>query len=177
MRTFATFLMLVFACSGCEKDCEPTHYVVREADTLRVADNSEDFVAPYEVCGGEVRRIDENEGFGFFINDTTNCERDSDCPSGACVYHAIVGFETTQSFSFRPYFSECLPATCRSGADCERGICRAGFNGCNRVVSFGCATENDTCEEVDDCGWPNQGGCQPGEGGFQCRGQDCPIDE
>lgn len=93
------------------------------------------------------------------------CRQDSDCASGQlCECGVVLG--------------SCVPATCRTSADCPAGrACVATSNSstgsaCGATRSYACQTANDQCASDRDCA--NNGACLF-DGTRRSCGASCPM--
>lgn len=98
-----------------------------------------------EVCGATI--------FGYGMNCVcyATCLSDDDCETGtACVPRAAVqGDDWSRFLHFQ---NLCLPAGCRSDADCGGGECRASPDSCQLgVTELACSTPADECTRDEDC--------------------------
>lgn len=101
------------------------------------------------------------------------CATDSDCESGeACV----CATEANEKHSV------CVPATCKTDADCGGQVCGVSryHNGCGNTVQLACRTADDTCHSDADCGKESRPGGQcavgrEGDGAWSCQRMNCVI--
>jgi hypothetical protein len=93
------------------------------------------------------------------------CAEDSDCqPDQVCECGSGVG--------------QCVPANCRTSADCANGECaRYTYKQCidgEALIGYACQTPADTCATNDEC--PDEtGGCGIVDGHRECTGELCGI--
>ncbi|MEE2787213.1 MAG: ferritin-like domain-containing protein [Myxococcota bacterium] len=85
------------------------------------------------------------------------CETDDDCGRGQVCLCANV----------RGASAQCVPAGCRTNADCDSGECAIQFiNGCPGELVVQCRTDRDTCRTDADC---PDGQCGFRQGRFACE--------
>jgi hypothetical protein len=104
------------------------------------------------------------------------CGEDTDCDaSEACVCPAGFTFDAGGGYHSFGSFGECLPAECRTGADCPSGECGVSWTCCGQggdAVGLYCRSDADECSATADC----DGGrvCQWDGSRFSCFGScDC----
>lgn len=108
-----------------------------------------------ECIDGSINRVtaepavltaDAQGGAGGTTFDEIQCLEDEDCsPEEACVAVARWGGGSVARGT------ECVPAACRSAADCESGECGLWLNGVDGSASLACRSEGDQCRSNDDC--------------------------
>ena len=81
----------------------------------------------------------------YACNTDADCNKDELClcPSGYAV-----GADEERHFAFQ---NECVPATCRTSADCNGKGCVASRSCCEEVQGFFCQTDRDECNTDADC--------------------------
>jgi len=105
----------------------------------------------------------------------SGCSTDADCEEGTICACAADGPDL-------PSFSQCIPALCRSDADCGGFGCELAYanDGCGPSFVMACRTPYDECVSAADCP-PEQGfdGCSPSyyseDGVWRCVPQGCAI--
>ena len=77
-----------------------------------------------------------------------DCDGDSDCGAGnACICAGVVGVSAAVAYN------QCVPAECRSDADCGGYSCTASnVDPCGSLGGLYCHTERDECARHSDCG-------------------------
>jgi len=92
---------------------------------------------------------------------TYGCETDADCPDGQacrCAGDGVGGV------------TQCIPADCRTDADCGGGLCGYFSLDCGDPGALTCQTPQDTCDAASDCpGVP----CTFEESRWQCQSGFC----
>lgn len=91
------------------------------------------------------------------------CARDDDCGDGfACVCEgrAVVGPSEHGLFK-----SRCVPADCRTDADCPEGRCAISVGRCTVPRRLACRGEDDACSTHRDCAG---GLCSISDGEWAC---------
>lgn len=88
------------------------------------------------------------------------CTTDDDCGAAeACLCRSgfAAGPQGGETFFER---SMCIPADCRTDADCPTGsLCGLSMDPCSLGESLHCHTNDDECHGFEDCSGPNQGMC------------------
>jgi hypothetical protein len=87
------------------------------------------------------------------------CGSDADCSSGQTCLCALDGVSMNHGGGeyVGGSVDQCLPSTCRTGADCASGECGAAPNECGQggdLYGFFCRTAADECRSNDDCAPP-----------------------
>lgn len=170
---FLFMLLLMFACddSGpARANCEDVYQVT----TPGVPADPTGGLAGYVHCWA-----DESDGLGWVnrtdalacstdartligacatSGDDADCATDADCDAGeACVCPAGFSFDAGggyHSFGSFGSFGECLPAECRTGADCPSGECGLSWTCCGQggdAVGLYCRSDADECHATADC--------------------------
>ncbi len=110
------------------------------------------------------------------------CESDNDCEANqACLCTGALSLKSGHADDRLP---RCVPASCRTDADCGSGECGAAiyFNGCSENATLACRGEGDSCRSHDSCDGDNS--CvamvqNPGSlqerHDWQCQGMSCMI--
>jgi hypothetical protein len=81
------------------------------------------------------------------------CSTDDDCGAGwACLCRGSAPERAPVS-----RFSRCVPATCRTDADCDGYPCAVDVDGCQRSQGLRCHGPGDECQSHADC--PYGSGC------------------
>lgn len=96
------------------------------------------------------------------------CSTDADCAEG----EACVPPEVLEDPDAVP---TCVPAGCRTGADCDRGECGLSEhqNGCATLVGLSCRSRDDTCHGDEECDGSVRCVVAWHATSFACVGQDC----
>jgi len=100
------------------------------------------------------------------------CLADSECPSNQlCVCATMAGV------GLAARYSECVPAACRTDADCGAGnYCVASRGTCGSVEGYNCTSNRDTCvDPAKDCTACGGNICvyEPVVGHFVCGTASC----
>ncbi|MFZ5479772.1 MAG: hypothetical protein ACOZNI_23610 [Myxococcota bacterium] len=115
-------------------------------------------------CGeGSICGRDDWDGIGCECFRV--CETDADCePDEACVCAASAGDVSTR------VWNTCLPADCRTGADCESGTCGVSLDLCGwAAAALACRSDADECAAVGDC--EDADLCILADGAWSCEEQ------
>ncbi len=114
----------------------------------------------YGDCVTDADCLDEGV-CGHLANGWAGCECWSVCTSDAecgaeeaclCALSPIPSAPYATSVLHAATANQCVPARCRTGADCESGECGASFSPCGGIIGFYCRTKSDECRGQDDCG-------------------------
>jgi hypothetical protein len=93
------------------------------------------------------------------------CIDDDDCGVGnACLCAVEVYADTTHTLGI----NTCVPAECRTGADCTSGTCGVALDACGEVVGLQCRAANDACRDDADC---DGGRCAWDGSAFACAAE------
>ncbi len=81
------------------------------------------------------------------------CMSDDDCDLGEACLCGLVG---PQNISYSPYgfrnsIPRCLPANCRTDADCGGYRCGISQDGCGQITGLRCHTKESMCEGASQC--------------------------
>ncbi len=116
-------------------------------------------------CGANGACIAMAAGPGPFCGCVVSCETDDDCGEGkACVCAGVAGR------------SSCVPADCRSNADCGDGLCRYAVHpgSCDGMPKLACTAADDACVLDGDCpSGIDTAACYPLDGVYQCVEEGC----
>jgi hypothetical protein len=101
-----------------------------------------------------------------YFNETESlcfagCVTDDDCDAGeACICRSPDLDD----------WSRCVPATCRTDADCDGRPCAVDFDVCNRPAGLHCESALDDCAARADC--PHGDPCEwvDADGRWECTG-------
>ncbi len=113
----------------------------------------------HDECGADALCV-VTDGLQMQCGCAATCVEDGDCAVDEACFCAA----TTIVRTLRP---RCVPATCRSAADCGGRHCGVVLNACGAVEGLACRTDDDACEGADDC----TGACGP-EMPCACRYDD-----
>jgi hypothetical protein len=85
-------------------------------------------------------------GAGGSSSPNIACLEDDDCDAeSACVAVALFRAGTTS------LGTECVPASCRSAADCDSGECGVSINSVDGRVDLSCRSPDDECRTTSQC--------------------------
>ena len=123
------------ACSG---DPRATIPICKDPGSLSCANDDECSVG--EACGGTA-----------YVGQCTCwpvCGSDADCGANEACVCAMEEPNVDERYASHDV---CVPAQCRTGADCESGECGATWGPCGEISGFYCRTKSDECRGDDDC--------------------------
>ena len=96
---------------------------------------------------GDVKRI-PTPIFGEGPDDD-HCRTDTDCPANsACVWRLNAPPAPGSGYS---HASRCLPAQCKSAADCKDGPCAVSLSVCGVAEGLYCHSKVDLCRSTAAC--------------------------
>ena len=180
MPRIAIIALLMAACGEKDPTCAP---VYQETQVGLAADPAE-AAAGYEHCWTESSSgegwADRTEALACATEaggDSAECAADADCGSTiACACAAGFSFDEGGGYHSFLTAGTCLPADCRTGADCPSGECGVAWDCCGQggaAVGLYCRSDADACRSSEDCGGGSV--CTWSSGRFECVGS-CECD-
>jgi hypothetical protein len=106
-----------------------------------------------EDCGDHIPNCDEGEVFysnGDYCICVAACASDADCADDQLCLCGLSGVGGG-GIAGMGGIQRCIPATCRSDADCGEYRCGLGLSGCHGFERADCHTANDECEGSEQC--------------------------
>ncbi len=137
------------AAEACAGDPRATVPPCHDPDEGKCAEDAD--CADEQVCGIATE--------GPYCRCYDVCASDADCGVDRACLCATQAISVNGGSGSHPLgaVDQCLPATCRTGADCASGECGAAPDVCGQggsVIGLYCRTAEDECRSNDDCAQP-----------------------
>lgn len=128
-------------------------------------DDECDALAGYEVCADKtVHRhtsvpCNRNEDLQACDGQPHGCSSDEDCKVGSACQCDLRSADELSLVPWHWYtFNWCVPANCRTDADCGETRCGVSRGGCRMFEGLFCRTSEDECASDLDCADHEEGG-------------------